>query len=396
LIRDGIIRAVGPASVLHRDFPGEPCESLGDAVLLPGLVNAHAHLELTGLRERLPLDRSFTEWAAELVTLRPALDRAFFAASSMEGAARLLQSGATCVADVTSSGASLGPLKALGLRGIVFQEVVGLDPEQAADRFRSAEDALRSLALEASGSLLSVGLSPHAPYSLSEPLLDRCADLLRRRNMMATIHLAESAEEVTYIGLGLGPIADELLPRVGRSAPSHRVLGESPSAFLARCGLLSERLLAVHAVHLGASDIELLKRHGVALALCPRSNHHLRVGTAPLPRYLASRLRVGLGTDSLASNQTLSLWDEMRFALALYDGAVTPQQLLTMCTLGGAGALGMSEKIGSLEPGKRADVIALTIDSLDEADPYGPLVRQASEKSLALSMVEGKVLYRGE
>jgi 5-methylthioadenosine/S-adenosylhomocysteine deaminase len=104
---------------------------------------------------------------------------------------------------------------------------------------------------------------------------------------------------------------------------------------------------------------------------------------------------VGLGTDSLASNETLSLWDEMRFALALYDGAVTPQQLVTMCTLGGASALGMATQIGSLEPGKRADVIAVAVDHLDDADPYGSLVRQASEKSVVLSMVDGKTRYRG-
>ncbi|MBI2902647.1 MAG: amidohydrolase family protein [Candidatus Methylomirabilis oxyfera] len=394
LIRDGIIRAVGPISTLQRDFPGEPSTSLGDAILLPGLVNAHTHLELTGLHGRLPLGRSFTEWAGALLTLRPTLDGTFFASSSMEGAATLLRSGVTCVADITSSGASLHPLKTLGLRGIVFQEVLGLDPEQAADRLTAAEEALRSLALEASGSLLSVGLSPHAPYSLSERLLDRCADLLRRSNIPATIHLAESPEEVAYIGLGLGPIASDLLPLVGRGAPSHRVLGESPTAFLARLGLLSKRLTAVHAVHLGGSDLELLRQHGVALALCPRSNSHLRVGTAPLPRYLAYRLRVGLGTDSLASNETLSLWDEMRFALTLYDGAVTPQQLVTMGTLGGASALGMATEIGSLDPGKRADVIALAIDHLDDTDPYGSLVRQASEKSVVLSMVDGKVLYR--
>ena len=241
-----------------------------------------------------------------------------------------------------------------------------------------------------------MGLSPHAPYSLSEPLLEQCADLLHRTNLPATIHLAESSEEVAYIGLGLGPIASDLLPAVGRHSPSHRVRGESPIAFLARFGLLSERLLAVHTVHVGGSDLELLKQHGVALALCLRSNHHLRVGTAPLPRYLASRLRVGLGTDSLASNETLSLWDEMRFALTLYGGAVTAQQLVTMATLGGAAALGMAQAIGSLTPGKRADLIAVAMDGLDDADPYEALVRQASDETVTFSMVEGDILYRQE
>ena len=395
-IHDGIIRAVGQASALLRDLPSEPREDLGRAIILPGLVNVHTHLELTGLHGRLPLGRSFTEWAAALLTLRSGLDGAFFATSAREGAATLLRSGVTCVADITASGASLGPLKALGLRGIVFQEVLGLDPEQAVERLNAAEEALSSLAVNADGSLLSVGLSPHAPYSLSEPLLERCADLVRRRNLRATIHLAESPEEVAYIGLGLGPIASDLLPLVGRRSPSHRVCGESPVALLARCGLLSDRLLAAHMVHVGGSDLELLKHHDVALAICPRSNHHLKVGTAPLPRYLASRLRVGLGTDSLASNETLSLWDEMRFALTLYGGAITAQQLVTMATLGGAAALGMAQAIGSLTPGKRADLIAVGMDGLDAADPYGALVRQASDETVTFSMVEGDILYRQE
>jgi 5-methylthioadenosine/S-adenosylhomocysteine deaminase len=395
VIRDGLIRAIGPTAALHRDFPGEPCEALGDAVLLPGLVNAHTHLELTGLQGRLPLGRSWSEWLLALLSLRLGLDRAFYTASSREGAAASLRSGVTCVADITASGASLASLKALGLRGIVFQEVLGPDPEQAEERLSSAETALRALQAEATGSLLSVGLSPHAPYSVSEALLERCADLLRRTQLRATMHLAESPDEVTYIGLGLGPLATDLLPAVGRRAPAHRVCGESPTALLARVGLLSEQILAAHAVQVGSSDLELLKEHAVALALCPRSNHHLRVGSAPLPRYLAARLRVGLGTDSLASNETLSLWDEMRFALTAYGETVTPKQLLTMATLGGAAALGMADEIGSLEPGKRADLIGVALDRLDDDDPCGSLLRHASEKSVILTMVDGKILYRG-
>ncbi|TAL38921.1 MAG: hypothetical protein EPN89_20435 [Methylovulum sp.] len=279
---------------------------------------------------------------------------------------------------------------------MIFQEILGLDPEQATERLDAAEKALRSLQLQASGSLLSVGLSPHAPYSLSEPLLLRCAELLRRWRLPATIHLAESPEEVAYIGLGLGSIASELLPTVGRHSPSHRVCGESPAAFLERAGLLSERLLAVHGVHVGGSDLELLKQRGVALAMCPRSNYYLNVGTAPLSRYLASGLRVGLGTDSLASNETLSLWDEMRFALNHYNGTVTAQQIVTMATLGGATALGMAGVVGSLTPGMRADLIALAIDHLDEANPYGSVVSQASADKVVLSMVEGKIVYQRE
>lgn len=396
VIRDGSICAVGKASALIRDFATEPHEDLANAVLLPGLVNAHAHLELTGLHGRLPLGRSFTEWAVALLDLRPELDDAFFAASAHRGATMLLRSGVTCVADVTTCGSSVATLKAAGLRGIIFQEILGPHPEQAGERLDAAEEALRSIQLLTNGTLLAVGLSPHAPYSLSEPLLLRCAELLRRQCLPATIHVAESPEEVAYIGLGLGPIATKLLPAVGRHAPSHRVCGESPVAFLDRAGLLSDRLLAVHAVHAGMSDLKLLKQRGTALAVCPRSNHYLKVGTAPLPRCLAASLRIGLGTDSLASNETLSLWDEMRFARRVYGEAVTAQQLMTMATLGGAAALGMAGAIGSLAPGKRADLTALAIDRVDDAGPYESLLDQASEDSVVLNMVEGKILYRRE
>lgn len=396
LIRDGAICAVDKASTLIRDFATEPHDDLGSAVILPGLVNAHTHLELTGLHGRLPLDRSFTEWATALLDLRSELDGSFFATSAQLGAMTLLRSGVTCVADITASGRSVAPLKAAGLRGIVFQEILGLDPEQVAERLDAVETALQSLQLQASGSLLSVGLSPHAPYSLSEPLLLRCAELLQQRRLPATIHLAESPEEVTYIGLGLGPIVTKLLSAVGRHSPSHQICGESPVAFLDRVGLLSEQLLAVHLVHVGLSDLQLLGQRRVALTVCPRSNHYLRVGTAPLLRCLAVSPRVGLGTDSLASNETLSLWDELRFAYRLYGGTVTAQQLMTMATLGGAAALGMAGAIGSLTPGKRADLVALAIDHLDDTDPYTSLLSQVSDSLVVLSMVDGKVLYQRE
>ena len=396
VIRDGTICAVGKAPELIRDFATEPHDDLGNAVLLPGLVNAHTHLELTGLRGRLPLGKSFTEWAIALLDLRSGLDDEFFATSACLGATTLLRSGVTCVADVTTYGSSVAPLKAAGLRGVIFQEILGPNPDQVTERLDAAEKALQSLQLHTRDSLLSVGLAPHAPYSLSEPLLVRCAELLRRLRLPATIHVAESPEEVTYIGLGLGPIATKLLPAVGRHSPSHRVCGESPVALLDRAGLLSDRLLAVHAVHAGMADLQLLKQRGVSLAICPRSNHHLMVGTAPLPRCLAASLRVGLGTDSLGSNDTLSLWDEMRFAHRLYGGAVTAQQLVTMATLGGAATLGMAGIIGSLTPGKRADLTALAIDRVDDADPYASLLDQASDDSVVLSAVDGKILYQRE
>jgi len=158
---------------------------------------------------------------------------------------------------------------------------------------------------------------------------------------------------------------------------------------LDRLGLLSSRMLAVHGVHASARDIRLLARRNVAVAHCPRSNAYLKVGKAPLSRMLDAGLRVGLGTDSLASNDSLSLWDELRAAQKLHPGLLTPRQWLTLATLGGARALGLADRIGTLEPGKRADLIAVAVDSRNP--PYAKILADTQEVGLA--MVNGNAVH---
>lgn len=391
LVRSGGILEVGERGELERRHPSILIEDLGDAVLLPGLVNVHTHLELSTLKGTI--DGPFLDWLLQLIDRKRSLDGQFYLHSASQGVRELIRGGTTSVGEITSAGTSFEVLRRSGLRGVVYYEALGLDPLQAEGIVQRAEQEIETMRREAGG-LLKVGLSPHAPYSLSEPLLAHLGGLARRFRLPVAVHLAEAEEEIRYVKEGTGPIRERLLKKVGRDRPSHEIRSETPVELFHRHGLLSPSTLAVHAVHLETDDVERLASSGASVAHCPRSNHLLGNGTAPIPEYLAKGIRVGLGTDSLASNESLSLWDEMRFALKLHEGRISPEGLLKMATLEGADALGLSKEAGSLEPGKQADLIAVRIRDLDEEDPYRSLLSSMQDKDVLLTMVDGRILYR--
>lgn len=390
-IEDGIILEVEKREELLKRYPSSPLKDLGEAAILPGLVNVHTHLELTALP---PLPKGpFLDWLLSLIEAKRGLDEGFYERSAKEGIDMLLRTGTTCIGEITSTGSSFLALAQSGLRGVVYYEALGPDPEKADAIAEGVKEKVKAMRNEA-GDLLKVGLSPHAPYSLSERLLDLLSELARSLQLPLAVHLAETVEEVAYIRDGAGPIIERLLQaKAGLKRPSHSSRGETPVGFLARHGLLSPSTLAIHAVHVEEGDLDLLAESSVSIAHCPRSNHCLQVGIAPLPAYLAKGMKVGLGTDSLASNDSLSLWDEMRFALELHKGRVSPEELLRMATLGGAEALGLTKEIGTLEPGKRADLVAVRLHGFC-GDPYQFLVAKIGPEDVILTMVDGKVLYK--
>lgn len=358
LLQGETILEVGERGELERHHPSLLTEDLGEAALLPGLVNVHTHLELSALKGTL--DGPFLDWLLQLIDLKKGLDGGFYLRSASQGVRDLIRGGTTTVGEITSVGASFEVLRRSGLRGVVYSEALGLDPFQAEGIVKQAEQEIERMRREA-GHLLKVGLSPHAPYSLSEPLLATLGGLARRFRLPVAVHLAESLAEIRYVKEGTGPIRERLLKKVGRDGPSHEIRGETPVVLFHRHGVLSPFTLVVHAVHLETEDVERLASSGTGVAHCPRSNHLLGNGIAPIPTYLERGIRVGLGTDSLASNESLSLWDEMRFALSLHKGRISPEGLLKMATLEGAEILGLSKEVGSLEPGKRADLIAVRL-----------------------------------
>ena len=377
---DGRIAAVGPASEL-----GEG-ESFPEAVILPGFVNAHSHLEYAvyaGFGDGL----SFAPWILIHIERKARIELPEMEAIARVGAAECLRSGITTVGDCSFSGAAVTACAELGLRAIVYLEVFGKDAEQLTGRF--AENRVR--VEDDLSERVRLGVSPHAPYSVSPELYAACLEL----ELPLATHLNESADELQWLVDGTGPwgpLAAELAPP----------LGESGIRALARHGLLSDRLTAVHCVQVDAEEIALLVEHDVAVVHCPRSNAVLGCGIAPLTELRSAGLRVGLGTDSPASTPSFDMFDELRVALMATRAregrpdALTAADALELATLGGAQALGLEAEIGSLVPGKHAD---LTVVSLSDSpflpweDPVTAAVLGGSPERVVATLVSGESRY---
>src|SRR6059058_5445449 len=265
---DGAVAA--PADARRLAFP--------EGALVPGLVNCHTHLELTHLAGKNP--------ARE------------FSRSAEQGVRDCWAAGVTCVADTGSTGAPLAALARLGGRGIYYQEVFGPDPAKCGASLHELVAAVQRLRPLATGRA-RLGVSPHAPYTVSDPLYRATAELARRERLPVALHLAESREETALVRDGAGPFADALRAR-GIPLAAQQC---SPVQYLLRLGVLeSGDCLAIHCVQVDEQDIAILRDSGVAVAACPRSNRTHGHGAAPLALFRRAGLRVGFGTDSVVSS----------------------------------------------------------------------------------------------
>ena len=369
----GTIAAVGPNLVVPTR-PGARQLEFPDARLLPGLVNTHTHLELTHLAGK-NAEREFAAWIRTLRALKDATTPEEFSRSAEQGVRDAWAAGVTCVADTGSTGAPLEALARLGGRGIYYQEVFGPDPAQCAASMAELERALARLSPLAS-SPLSLGVSPHAPYTVSEPLYRAVADLARRERWPLAMHLAESRAETELVRDGSGAFADALRARGFAVRAQHC----SPVQYLLRLGVLQRATgwLCIHGVQVDGPDIDVLRDAGVAVAHCPRSNRVHGHGTAPLAAFRRAGLPVGLGTDSVVSVGDSSLLAEA--TAAALDG----EDALRMLTIEGARALGLEREIGSLEVGKQADLAVF---------PSTILHRPPPPSTALLTLVAGRVVH---
>ena len=387
LVADGRIEAVGPRSAVRGTADDAPEDAFPGAALLPGLVNVHTHLEFSALRGTLPEGRGFLPWVLALIERKRSLEAPWYRASVQEGIGALLRAGTTCVGEVTSAGVSPALLRESGLRGVIYWEVLGPDPAAAAVIAAKTAAALAELAALLRGSPLTAGLSPHALYSTTPALRAALRRLRDFGSWPAAIHAAESREEVDFIQEGVGPLWEALLKPLGIPEPEGHGVG--PLALLEAEGWLGRGTVVIHAVQAEPADAARLARTGAAVACCPRSNAALGVGVPPLSTLHRAGVRLGLGTDSLASVPSLSLWDEVRAARALFP-ELPARDWLRMLTLGGAEVLGLADRIGSLTPGKEADCIAVRLP--EGEDPERLLLETATEEAVCFAMVGGRVL----
>ena len=362
-----VTTGAAPARILAigRGRPPAPPVDLGDVALLPGLVNAHTHLELSWMAGRVPSSGSMNEWIRTLMDVRragPPGGEAEVIGAMTRAAAAMHATGTVLVGDISNTLASPRILAAADLGGVVFHELIGFNPIDPAQQVREAWERVaavrQGLTDDALGGEIGMNVVAHAPYSVAPSLF---AEIVRRADQTPlSVHLAESAEEIEFLRSGSGPIR-QMLETLGVWSGAWTAPGTDPVRYLASLGYLQRGVLIVHGVHLTDDGLDQLRTAGAVLVTCPRSNLWVGSGPPRLPHFYASRMPVAIGTDSLASAPSLNLFDELaemrRIAPEVAAGA-----LLDSATRRGAEALGFGRDYGTLSVGKRAALVAVDID----------------------------------
>jgi cytosine/adenosine deaminase-related metal-dependent hydrolase len=393
VVHEGRIHWVGR----RPDAPAGDDEDLGETLLMPGLVNTHTHLELTVMRGFLE-DLSFDRWIIRLNGVKRAvLDRDRMLDSARLGILEGLRAGITTYADTCDSGVAFDAMLEAGVRGVMYQEVFGPDPaewERSLAGLRDKVDALRPRQT----SLVRAGVSPHAPYTISDALYAAVARYATEESLPVAVHIAESDVEQAMVERGEGIFADGQRKRGLTVAPRAR----SSIELIAREGILDTGALLIHCVRLDAADIALVAQSGCGVAHCPVSNAKLGNGVSPVLEMHASGVTIGLGSDSVASNNRMDLLAEARTAVLAQRArhgrhdALCARDVLQFATLGGARAIGLDAEIGSLERGKSADLAAFALDTCASPvhDPEAAAVFALPGTPATLVTVAGRELVR--
>jgi len=385
ILSHGIIQAAGPARDAMKKYPSHRVYSFKNAVLMPGLINLHAHLELPHLLERVCAN-TFPNWIINLIRAKKDLSNNNYQSATRININTLIHTGTTTVGEICTHGVSPSLLKQSRLRSVVYHEIIKMGSGV------KGQGSSIHLPMRTDSALVKSGFSPHSPYTVSQAVLREISRHSKKRGIRIAMHIAESKEEIMLLQ---GNSSDlERLYHLAGWDLSWAPRGYSSIEYLKRIGFLFPNLLAVHAVHVTKKDIDLIKKSKVSVAHCPRSNKATGVGKMPLKQFIDAGINVGLGTDSLASSPSLNMWDEMRYAYKVHrKNGVSAEDIFKLATINGASALGLNKMIGTLEPGKRADIIAVPLPSKNTGDIYSDLLRET--KSCIMTMVDGKILFQG-
>ena len=399
-IAEGAVIAAGPPGDVARDLPGRfDRVDLPGLLLLPGLVNAHAHLQIP----RIPApgggawrSLSFVEWILRVIAWKRGVSPEECSGNVAAAAAESIFSGTTAVGEI--AGPEIGAYSVLPLRGRIFAEGVGFLPEVAETVLSSVEAAVVRLGelSSARGGRIAPGVSPHTLYTVGPDLLRRLAELGTRLDLPVALHLAESRAEMEFLRDGKGEVGSRLYPAVGKEVSFFRGIGMPVPEYLARAGMLREGVVLVHAVHLSRKEIDELRDGGARFVLCPRSNAAHGNGSPDLTHFVDAGIPFALGTDSLASVPSLSLWEEMRAAAGLYRGNLAGPELwrriFRAATENGARALRIPS--GALQPGLPADLVAVDDPGGGEdGDLFARMGERVGAANVRLTLIAGERMH---
>tara|TARA_B100001971_G_scaffold175509_1_gene169163 strand:+ start:60 stop:1280 length:1221 start_codon:yes stop_codon:yes gene_type:complete len=371
-VEHGCVAEVGKWSDLCGD-----AEDLGDVILMPGLVNAHCHLDYTSLAGRIPAPETFNEWISSIMRHKKGMDDRDWCESWLKGAKQSLQSGTTTVGNIETRPDLLATLwPKTPLRLLSFLELIVVRPESdSGNVVRGGVNWLQTNEPPRG----AVGLSPHAPYTVKPDALLQCVEASKEHGWRMAMHLAESADESDMFLKGSGELHRRLV-NVGRDMSDCG--GNSSVEHASRHGLLNEKLLAVHGNYLDDNDIDFLAEGGVSVAHCPRSHDYFGHVPFRFEELRAAGVNLCLGTDSLATvegtDAQLDMFEEMRMFRSKYPD-VNPQVITSMATVNGARALGWAGEVGGISVGAYADLLAFpysgSVDSVYEGvvEQRGPV-----------------------
>ena len=381
-ITAGQIVAVGERTVVEASCLAAQRLDAAGRTVIPGLINGHAHLPMTLFRG-LADDQDLDDWLQHTIFPAEAMnvDEAFVRSGTRLGIAELIRGGITTVWDMYYYEMAVAEeLAAAGLRGLLGQVLIDFPSPDAADHAAAMECITRFVDRWQGHALITPAIAPHAPYTVGDAHLIEAHHVALDRGCPLIIHLAETRHEV---------------------AESVRLKGARPVEHLARLGVLSERMVAAHVVWAEDHELDLLVHHGVGVVHNPQSNMKLASGVAPLPQMLTRDMPVGLGTDGSASNNDLSLWEEIDTAAKLHKlinadpKVVSAQEAFELATIRGARALHLEAQIGSLEVGKRADLVVLEMEAINQvplSSIYSALVYASKASDVRDLMVNGQLL----
>ena len=367
-VRDGRIAAVGgphdPKPAIARD--------LGNVAILPGLVNAHTHLELSWLRGRVPPAADFIDWIKQLFITRGGrserLEDGKVVDAARQAAREMRETGTAGVGDISNSLASIEPIRSCGLRGVVFHELLGFNLLNGQSVIDTRQQ--RATAVQHAGDSVRVTVAPHAPYSVSPEMFRAIRDEVNQSPLPVTsVHLGESQGEIEFLRDGSGPWPG-ILKWVGSTRDDWSPPGVGPVEYLDSLGMLDAHTLVVHGVQLDDRALARLATIGSTLVTCPRSNQWVGVGVPPIERFYASGVKVAVGTDSLASVEDLNLFAELK-AMRWLAPSVPARDLLESATRIGAEALGLGDELGTIDAGKRAELLVVDLPDPQALPPHG-------------------------
>jgi cytosine/adenosine deaminase-related metal-dependent hydrolase len=355
---DGTIHDAGSRRILQQryDFGKMQTVDMSGYIIMPALVNAHTHLYYSAFRNQLPSWNDFVGWIEGLLTVNKMIDREDVSAGISEYAALMYRRGISLIGNICSDYFwDAGIAAKSRLRGINFIEVT--DKNYGSKQFFNNAMMRVEAANKFKNARFRYALTPHSIYSCQPHIIKTISDYNLKRNIPICIHLAESPEETELVGSGKGKMKNFLSER-GIDTVFTSKKYKSPVQYMDAIGSMSANLMAVHLIHLCKEDINILAGKGVRVVTCPGSNRFLRTGVAPLERLLAAGLSISIGTDSAAGNDDLDIFREMRI-IRVEHPSIPPSEIIKMATINGARALGWDSEYGSIEKGKKADMIAL-------------------------------------